>query len=67
MKNNFREKSDQDLRKLLAGKEGELATFRFGAAGAKVTNVKLGRNLRREIAQIKTVLRERALTPAANQ
>ncbi len=65
MKTNFREKGDQDLQKLLVEKEAELATFRFGAAGAKVTNVKLGRNVRREIAQIKTILHERVLNQAA--
>jgi len=60
----IRDKSDQDLRKLISAREAELASFRFGAAGAKVTNVKLGRNCRREIAQIKTVLRERELASA---
>ncbi|PIR45539.1 MAG: 50S ribosomal protein L29 [Candidatus Vogelbacteria bacterium CG10_big_fil_rev_8_21_14_0_10_50_13] len=60
----IRDKSNQDLRKLIGEKVAELASFRFGAAGAKVTNVKLGRNVRREIAQIKTVLRERELAPA---
>ncbi|MDO8183531.1 MAG: 50S ribosomal protein L29 [bacterium] len=49
-------KSPTDLTKLLKDKQVELSTFRFGGAGAKVTNVKAGRNLRREIAQIKTVL-----------
>jgi ribosomal protein L29 len=63
----IKDKSDQDLRKLIGEKEAELASFRFGAAGAKVTNVKLGRNVRREIAQIKTVLRERELAPASTK
>ena len=49
-------KNEADLTKLLKDKQIELSTFRFGGAGGKVTNVKAGRNLRREIAQIKTVL-----------
>jgi ribosomal protein L29 len=52
-------KTDADLTKLLKEKQAELSGFRFGGAGAKVTNVKAGRNTRREIAQIKTVLNSR--------
>ena len=52
-------KSNEDLAKLLKEKQSTLADFRFGGAGAKVTNVKAGRNVRREITQIKTVLNSR--------
>lgn len=52
----LRQKSEVDLLKLLATNEVELAQFRFGGAGGKVTNVKAGRNLRREIARVKTIL-----------
>ena len=49
-------KTKQDLVKTLAEKQEALHNFRFGIAGSKVRNVKEGRTLRREIAQIKTAL-----------
>ena len=56
MKNTFKDKKETDLKKLLTEKEAELAQFRFGSSGAKATNVRLGRNVRRDIARLKTLL-----------
>ena len=55
----LKDKSVAELEKQLKEAEGTLANFRFGGAGAKVSNVKLGRNTRRTIAQIKTVLQQK--------
>lgn len=56
MTHPFRQKSNEDLHKLLSEKEAALTEFRFGTSGAKLTDVRLGRNLRRDIARIKTIL-----------
>lgn len=56
MKNSFAQKSETDLKKLLTEKESALSEFRFGSSGAKATNVRLGRNIRRDIARLKTLL-----------
>lgn len=53
-------KTVEDLAKELATKEEALRGFRFGASGSKTRNVREGRNLRREIARIKTELRTRS-------
>ncbi len=49
-------KTAADLRKLIAEKREALRVFRFGAAGAKTKNVKEGRAIKKEIAQIMTAL-----------
>lgn len=51
-------KNKADLLKQLAEKREALRVFRFGSTGAKITNVKTGRDLRREIARILTTLRQ---------
>ena len=53
------EKSDTDITKLLSEKRKMLRLFRFGIAGSKAKNVKEGRNLKREIAQILTEINAR--------
>jgi len=55
----LRKKSKEDLEKLVQEKQGALKTFRFGISGSKIKNVKEGRNLRKDIAQVKTVLCEK--------
>ncbi len=55
----LKEKNDNDLRTLLKEKREALRAFRFGVAGAKVKNVKEGKGLRKEIAQILTEFRTR--------
>ena len=47
-------KTTADLQKLLLEKQEQLRQFRFGIAGSKTRNVKEGRNLRKDIARIKT-------------
>ena len=58
-KTDFKSKSDSDLKKILLEKREARRAFRFGIAGSKVRNVKEGKNLRREIAQILTEVNTR--------
>ena len=53
-------KTGADLQQLLAAKREALRVFRFGAAGAKSKNVKEGRLIRKDIAQILTVLSQKS-------
>lgn len=55
------EKNETDLRKLLTEKREALRVFRFGVAGGKTKNVKEGKTLRREIAQVLTALRTKGI------
>lgn len=50
----IKNKPIKDLMKLIHEKQESLKDFRFGSAGAKVKNVKEGRNLRKDIARIMT-------------
>jgi ribosomal protein L29 len=52
----FKGKTEKDLKKLLADKRKTLQTFRFNISGSKTRNVKEGRGIRKEIAQIMTEL-----------
>jgi len=56
---NFTEKTVPELENLLTEKREALRKFRFGIAGSKNRNVKEGKNLRKEIAQILTEIRKR--------
>ena len=56
----LRKKKTEEVRKLVAEKREALRKFRFSAAGAQVRNTKEGRVLRRDIARMLTLLRERA-------
>ncbi|MFA6273373.1 MAG: 50S ribosomal protein L29 [Candidatus Paceibacterota bacterium] len=56
---NFTEKTVPELENLLTEKREALRKFRFGIAGSKSRNVKEGKNLRKEIAQILTEIRKR--------
>ena len=49
-------KKDAELQELLKEKREALRVFRFGVAGSKTRNVKEGKNLRKDIARILTVL-----------
>ncbi len=49
-------KTPPDLTRLVGEKREALRVFRFGTAGAKSKNVKEGRTIRKEIAQILTFL-----------
>ncbi len=53
-------KTKGELKVALVEKQEGLRHFRFGLAGSKTRNVKEGKNLRKEIAQIQTRLSELA-------
>jgi ribosomal protein L29 len=59
---DFSKQDTAELRKLVADKRETLRVFRFGGAGSRTRNVREGRNVRREIAQILTELRARELS-----
>jgi ribosomal protein L29 len=52
----YKDKSPQDLMKLIADKQKAIRDFRFGSTGSKTKNVKLGKTLRKDIARIMTEL-----------
>ena len=56
--------SIEDLVKTLADKREALRKFRFAEAGSRLRNVREGRTLRREIAQLLTEVRARQLASA---
>jgi ribosomal protein L29 len=62
MTNTFKTQEVGELQKSLADKREALRAFRFGGAGSRSRNVREGRVLRKEIAQILTELRERQLS-----
>lgn len=49
-------KTNPDLIKLLSDKRESLRIFRFGTTGSKTKNVKEGREIKKDIARILTVL-----------
>ena len=57
-------KTQSTERLLVAVKEKReaLRVFRFGGAGSRTRNVREGRNLRREVAQILTEIKSRDLS-----
>lgn len=55
-KTNYKGKNKKDLEKALQSKREELRKFRFGTAGSKARNTKVGQNARKEIARILTEL-----------
>jgi len=59
---DFIKNSVEDLQKLCVEKRESLRVFRFGGAGSRSRNVREGRTLRKEIAQIMTELRARDLS-----
>jgi ribosomal protein L29 len=61
-KMDLKNKSDKDLQKELGEKQEGVRTFRFGIAGSKVRNVKEGRDIKRQIAQILTEVNSRTKT-----
>jgi ribosomal protein L29 len=52
-------KTTEELTKDLREKKEALRVFRFGVAGGKVKNVKEGMSIRKEIAQIFTIIGSR--------
>lgn len=55
---DIRNKTAGELESELKNKVEGLNNFKFGTSGSKVKNTKMGRNLRKEIAQIMTVMNE---------
>jgi ribosomal protein L29 len=49
-------KTEKELKQLLSEKKEALRVFRFAMSGSKTKNLKEGLNLRKEIAQIMTLL-----------
>lgn len=62
MANPLKSQEVGELQKALTDKREALRSFRFGGAGSRSRNVREGRGLRKEIAQILTELRERELS-----
>lgn len=56
---NLEKNTDKDLLKNLKSKREDLRKFRFGIAGSKKRDIKVGKNLRKQIAQILTELNSR--------
>lgn len=54
-------KDIETIQKEIASKREELRAFRFGEAGSRSRNVRLGRTLRKEIAQLMTELSTRRI------
>jgi ribosomal protein L29 len=52
-------KTVADLNKLVSERREALRIFRFGGAGAKAKNVKEGRAIRKDIARVLTIIREK--------
>lgn len=50
-------KNKKDLENLISEKKEALKVFRFGIAGSNVRNVKEGRELKKDIARINTLLK----------
>ena len=48
----FKDKSEQELKKLLAEKREALRDFRFSSRGSQIRTTKLGSALRKDIARI---------------
>jgi ribosomal protein L29 len=53
---DIKNKTREDLNKLLKEKKESLRVFRFGGAGAKSKNVKEGKNIKKDIAKIMTMM-----------
>lgn len=58
-KNSYIGKSRTDLVKALSEKKENLRKFRFGEAGSKTRNTKLGHESRKDIARILTELNKK--------
>lgn len=58
---DLREKTNEELRALLEEKRKDLVNFRLKLITGVVDNVRMGREIRKDIARILTILREREL------
>lgn len=62
---DIKNKTEQDLRKLIQEKRDILRDFRFGSTGSKTKNVKIGRTTKKDIARIMTEISIRSKAPKA--
>ncbi len=53
---DIQNKTQADLKKMVAEKREALRAFRFGGAGAKTKDVKQGRSIRKDIARMLTLI-----------
>lgn len=60
----IRELSEEALMKLMADKRDDIVNFRLQLATGVVENCRRAREARRDIARIKTILKERELVAA---
>jgi large subunit ribosomal protein L29 len=65
--NNFRDMTDVELNQKLADLKGELFNLRFQLATGQLENPLRIRNVRREIARVKTIIREREISKLINR
>ncbi len=49
-------KTEKELKQLLIEKKDALRVFNFALSGSKTKNLKEGKNIKKEIAQIMTIL-----------
>lgn len=64
---DLREKNNEELIALLEERKKELINFRLKLVTGVVDNVRAGRLARKDIARIKTILRERELAEQGRQ
>ena len=64
---DLKNKEVAELQKLIADKREGLRVFRFGGAGSRTRDVRAGRTLRREVAQVLTELRARQIASKAKK
>ncbi len=55
---DFKAKTKEELTRMVAENRAKLQAFRFAMTGGKTKNVKEGKGLRKEIAQMLTHLRQ---------
>lgn len=60
----IRELTTEELRQRLGEAQSKLMSFRLQSVTGSVENVRASRNTRRDLARIKTVLREREIAAA---
>ena len=56
---DFKNKTEAELKTLLAEKHEALRVFRFGMSGGKIKNIKEGMNAKKDIARIMTEMNAR--------
>ncbi len=62
--NELRDKDNETLVKQMRERENDVSSFRMQVATGVVENVRAARTARRDIARIKTILRERDIAEA---